>query len=123
MRALLLAVGCCVLCVPALRAADDFTAEKAKALIPEAAGMSKSALERIDRHLRERYIEAGRFPGTQLMVYRRGQLVHNSSLGLADIERKIAVQRRETGIPVGAGLLAKVKDVARHSNAEWILDG
>jgi CubicO group peptidase (beta-lactamase class C family) len=59
---------------------------------PEAAGMSKSALERIDRHLRERYIEAGRFPGTQLLVYRRGQLVHNSSLGLADIERKVAVK-------------------------------
>src|SRR6201996_6422233 len=65
----------------------------APALAPaESAGMSKSALERIDRHLRERYIEAGRFPGTQLMVYRRGQLVHNSSLGLADIERKVAVK-------------------------------
>jgi CubicO group peptidase (beta-lactamase class C family) len=58
---------------------------------PEAAGMSSAALERIDRHLRERYIEAGRFPGTQLTVYRRGKLVHNSSLGLADIERKTAV--------------------------------
>src|ERR1700751_5099723 len=58
---------------------------------PETAGMSKSALERIDRHLRERYIEAGRFPGTQLPGYRRGRLVHQSSLGLADIERQVAV--------------------------------
>ena len=57
----------------------------------ESAGMSKARLERIDRHLRERYIETGRFPGAQLMVYRRGQLVHNSSLGLADLERKVAV--------------------------------
>lgn len=40
-----------------------------------------------------------------------------------DPERKIAAQRRETGIPVAPGLLAKVRDVARHSNAEWILDG
>ena len=40
-----------------------------------------------------------------------------------DPERRIAAQRRETGIPVGPGLLAKVRDVARHSNAEWILDG
>ena len=40
-----------------------------------------------------------------------------------DPERKIAALRRESGIPVGPGLLAKVKDVARHSNAEWILDG
>ena len=54
---------------------------------PESAGMSKAAFERIENHLRERYIEAGRFPGTQLMVYRRGQLVHNASQGLADIER------------------------------------
>jgi CubicO group peptidase (beta-lactamase class C family) len=59
---------------------------------PESAGMSKPALERIDRHLRGRYIEAGRFPGAQLMVCRRGQLVHNSSQGFADIERKIAVK-------------------------------
>jgi len=40
-----------------------------------------------------------------------------------DPERRIAAQRRESGIPVGPGLLAKVRDVARHSNAEWILDG
>src|ERR1700744_4231038 len=59
---------------------------------PESAGMSKAAFERIENHLRERYIEAGRFPGSQLMVYRRGQLVHNSLQGLADIERKAAVK-------------------------------
>jgi CubicO group peptidase (beta-lactamase class C family) len=59
---------------------------------PESAGMSKTAFERIENHLRERYIEAGRFPGTQLTVYRRGKLVHNSVQGLADIERKVAVK-------------------------------
>ena len=59
---------------------------------PESAGMSKTAFDRIENHLRERYIEAGRFPGTQLTVYRRGQLVHNSVQGLADIERKVAVK-------------------------------
>jgi CubicO group peptidase (beta-lactamase class C family) len=51
--------------------------------------MSKAAFERIETHLRERYVEAGRFPGTQLSVYRRGKLVHNSSQGFADIERKV----------------------------------
>jgi len=40
-----------------------------------------------------------------------------------DPERRIAALRRASGIPVGAGLLAKVRDVARHSNAEWIMDG
>ena len=59
---------------------------------PEAAGMSKSAFERIEAHLRERYVEAGRFPGTQLMVYRRGKLVHFSSQGSADLERQVPVK-------------------------------
>src|SRR5579871_5100704 len=59
---------------------------------PESAGMSKSAFERIENHLRERYIEAGRFPGAQLSVYRRGHLVHSSSQGFADLERKVPVK-------------------------------
>jgi CubicO group peptidase (beta-lactamase class C family) len=59
---------------------------------PEVAGMSKAAFERIETHLRERYIEAGRFPGTQLLVYRRGKLVHSSSQGFADLERKVPVK-------------------------------
>jgi CubicO group peptidase (beta-lactamase class C family) len=59
---------------------------------PEAAGLSKAVLGRIENHLRERYIEAGRFPGTQLLVYRRGKLVHNASQGFADLERKIPVR-------------------------------
>src|SRR6201996_5554218 len=59
---------------------------------PESAGMSKARLDRIDAHLRERYIETGRFPGTQLLVYRRGQIVHSSSQGLADLERKTPVK-------------------------------
>jgi CubicO group peptidase (beta-lactamase class C family) len=59
---------------------------------PESAGMSKATFERIETHLRERYIEAGRFPGTQLNVYRRGKLVHNSSQGFADLERKVPVK-------------------------------
>ena len=59
---------------------------------PESAGMSKAVFDRIENHLRQRYVEAGRFPGTQLTVYRRGQLVHSSVQGLADIERKVAVK-------------------------------
>jgi CubicO group peptidase (beta-lactamase class C family) len=59
---------------------------------PESVGMSKAALERIDAHLRHQYVESGRFPGTQLMIYRRGKVVHASSLGLADFERKVPVR-------------------------------
>jgi CubicO group peptidase (beta-lactamase class C family) len=55
---------------------------------PESAGMSKAALDRLERHLKSRYIDAGRFPGTQLLVYRRGKIVHSTVQGLADLERK-----------------------------------
>ena len=59
---------------------------------PESAGMSAAALSRVDRHLKERYIDAGRYPGAQLMVYRRGKIVHSSVQGLADVERKAPVK-------------------------------
>src|SRR3954447_5404059 len=59
---------------------------------PETAGMSKAGLERIDEHLKRRYIDAGRFPGTQLVVYRRGKVVHNAVQGFADVERKVPVK-------------------------------
>ena len=38
---------------------------------PESAGMSKAALDRLENHLKQRYVDAGRFPGTQLLVYRQ----------------------------------------------------
>jgi CubicO group peptidase (beta-lactamase class C family) len=50
--------------------------------------MSKAALDRLDHHLKSRYIDAGRFPGTQLLVYRRGKIVHSTVQGFADLERK-----------------------------------
>ncbi len=59
---------------------------------PEAAGMSKAAFDRIEDHLKRRYIDAGRFPGTQLLVYRRGNIVHSAVQGLADIERKVPMK-------------------------------
>ena len=59
---------------------------------PESAGMSTAALNRIEDHLKQRYIDAGRFPGTQLMVYRRGKIVHSTSQGFADLERKVPVK-------------------------------
>jgi CubicO group peptidase (beta-lactamase class C family) len=59
---------------------------------PESVGMSKAALDRIDAHLKQRYIDTGRFPGAQLLVYRRGKVAHSSVQGLADIERKVAMR-------------------------------
>src|ERR1700758_1935716 len=59
---------------------------------PESAGMSGQAFDRIEAHLKNRYIDAGRFPGTQLLVYRRGKLVHSAVQGFADLERKAAMK-------------------------------
>ncbi|WP_024511483.1 serine hydrolase domain-containing protein [Bradyrhizobium sp. ARR65] len=59
---------------------------------PESAGMSGAALARLEAHLKQRYIDSGRFPGTQLLVYRRGKLVHSTVQGYADIERKVPVK-------------------------------
>jgi CubicO group peptidase (beta-lactamase class C family) len=54
--------------------------------------MSKTAFDRIETHLKQRYIDAGRFPGTQLLVYRRGKVVHSAVQGFADLERKVPVK-------------------------------
>jgi len=59
---------------------------------PESAGMSKAALDRFENHLKLRYLDAGRFPGTQLLVYRRGKIVHSTVQGFADLERKVPVK-------------------------------
>jgi len=54
--------------------------------------MSKAALDRLENHLKQRYVDAGRFPGTQLVVYRRGKIVHSTVQGFADLERKAPVK-------------------------------
>ncbi|KWV43588.1 serine hydrolase [Bradyrhizobium macuxiense] len=59
---------------------------------PESAGMSTAALNRLEAHLKTRYIESGRFPGTQLLIYRRGKVVHSTVQGFADLERKVPVK-------------------------------
>jgi CubicO group peptidase (beta-lactamase class C family) len=59
---------------------------------PESAGMSKAGFARIEDHLKRRYLDSGRFPGTQLLVYRRGKLVHSAVQGFADVERKVPVK-------------------------------
>jgi CubicO group peptidase (beta-lactamase class C family) len=59
---------------------------------PESAGMSKAALDRVEAHLKHRYIDSGRFPGTQLLIYRRGKIVHSTVQGFADVERKVPVK-------------------------------
>jgi CubicO group peptidase (beta-lactamase class C family) len=54
--------------------------------------MSKAALDRLENHLKARYVDAGRFPGTQVLIYRRGKVVHSTVQGYADLERKVPVK-------------------------------
>jgi CubicO group peptidase (beta-lactamase class C family) len=58
---------------------------------PDAAGFDAARLTRIDEHLRTRYIEPGKIAGCQVVVSRRGQVAHASTLGLADRERDVPV--------------------------------
>ncbi|HIF71103.1 MAG TPA: class A beta-lactamase-related serine hydrolase [Dehalococcoidia bacterium] len=50
-------------------------------------GLSTDRLQRIDRHLTENYIDAGRIYGALTLVARRGEVAHFSALGLMDAER------------------------------------
>src|SRR5262249_9126954 len=59
----------------------------------EAVGLSPSRLELLDRFLERRYIAPGKIPGALTVIARRGEVVHSSALGLADIERKKPVQQ------------------------------
>ena len=56
---------------------------------PEAHGFSTTGLARIDRFLKDQYIETGRFAGTLLAISRRSELVHQNVAGLADRERNV----------------------------------
>jgi CubicO group peptidase (beta-lactamase class C family) len=54
---------------------------------PEQVGLSSERLDRIDRFLAREYIDAGKLRGAQVLVARRGQVAHFSSVGLMDAER------------------------------------
>ncbi len=59
---------------------------------PATSGMSAAALQRIDDHLQRRYLDSGRFAGTQVLVYRRGAIVHHQVAGFADLERRVPMK-------------------------------
>lgn len=51
------------------------------------AGFQRERLARLDRFFAERYVEPGLIPGISMRVFRRGELAHHTTLGLADRER------------------------------------
>ncbi len=50
-------------------------------------GFSTERLARIDRFIQERYIGSGRMPCAQVLIARNGEAIHESVLGLRDVER------------------------------------
>jgi len=54
----------------------------------EAAGLSSSRLETLDRFIKSHYIDTGKIPGALILIARRGDIAHLSIAGFADVERK-----------------------------------
>jgi CubicO group peptidase (beta-lactamase class C family) len=59
---------------------------------PETVGLSTARLSKIDRYIKEKYIETGKLPGALTVVMRRGETAHFSPIGLIDVERKKPVR-------------------------------
>jgi CubicO group peptidase (beta-lactamase class C family) len=55
-------------------------------------GFSPERLARIDRHLQDKYVGAGRLPCAQFLLARNGQIVHQTVLGHQDPERGVALR-------------------------------
>jgi CubicO group peptidase (beta-lactamase class C family) len=59
---------------------------------PTGAGFDPARLDRIDEHLRTRYVDAGKIAGCQVVVARGGTVAHAATIGLADRERGVPVR-------------------------------
>lgn len=77
---------------------------------PEQVGFDAARLARIDRHFAT-YVDDGRLPGWQIVVSRRGQIVHSSTYGMRDVE---------AGLPVEPDMLFRIYSPLF---AETTLDG
>ena len=59
---------------------------------PASVHLSAARLQRLDQHLSQHYVDAGRLPGTVLLVARGGELAHVHAAGMRDRERQRAMQ-------------------------------
>jgi CubicO group peptidase (beta-lactamase class C family) len=58
---------------------------------PDELGFDPARLDRIDRHFAH-YVDSGRLPGWQLVVTRRGEVVHASTYGYLKREERVPVR-------------------------------
>lgn len=59
---------------------------------PEQVGLSSERLARLDRVMKQRYVDSGMLPGILTQVYRKGQHVHTGMAGHMDLERSKPMQ-------------------------------
>lgn len=59
---------------------------------PVEAGLDERQIERITKHLQQRYVDAGRIAGCQVAVARHGQVGYFRSLGFRDLSRSLPVE-------------------------------
>jgi CubicO group peptidase (beta-lactamase class C family) len=71
-------------------AALERTAVIERTADPDRLGFDPARLDRIDRHFAH-YVDSGRLPGWQIVVTRRGEVVHASTYGYRDREDRIPV--------------------------------
>jgi CubicO group peptidase (beta-lactamase class C family) len=57
-----------------------------------ASGVSEERLQVLDRFVKDKYIDVGKIPGALIVVHRRGETVHFSTQGMADVERRVPVR-------------------------------
>ncbi len=58
-----------------------------KLAAPESVGLDSAQLARVGRHLRARYVEPAKIPGSLALVARRGEVCYLDVAGLRDVER------------------------------------
>ncbi|WP_309643833.1 serine hydrolase domain-containing protein [Phenylobacterium sp.] len=71
---------------------------------PEKLGFSSERLAKLDRFLQTRYVDSGKLPGAQVQISRRGELVHETLVGMAD---------RERGKPVATDTLFRIYSMTK----------
>ncbi len=54
---------------------------------PESVGINPEQIARVGEHLRKRYVEPGKIPGSIALVARRGQVCYLDVAGQRDVER------------------------------------
>jgi CubicO group peptidase (beta-lactamase class C family) len=71
---------------------------------PEAVGMNAGQLARVGEHLRKRYVEPGKIPGSVALVARRGQVCYLDVAGQRDVER---------GTPMTADTIVRIYSMTK----------